>query len=117
MRDANIFCGTLVKHFRGIVDVVSSEQLDRHVENRCGVEEGNQLHMKLIHTRLYPVFLNLFHTQTYSQKPDTLTLFCFLCHIHTHNHTHTISAVMKQCEGETGGDTDYASDASRCNTG
>ena len=33
--DANICCGSLVKHFRGLVGVLTSEQLSRRVENQC----------------------------------------------------------------------------------
>lgn len=31
--DANICCGSLVKHFRGVVGVLTSEQLSRRVAN------------------------------------------------------------------------------------
>lgn len=33
LEDANICCGSLVKHFRGVVGVLSSEQLNRRVAN------------------------------------------------------------------------------------
>ncbi len=32
--DANICCGSLVKHFRGVAGILTSEQLGRRVENQ-----------------------------------------------------------------------------------